>query len=82
MKSSTERHKKRTLVIAQLREIRETSHVTTAGGHRLPVWAAFRCLYCGEFFARKGAEEHFGMTRENYFKKQKRKEARCKKSIR
>jgi len=34
----------------------------------IPVWMAFRCLYCGEYFNQSMAEEHFGMTRKKYFK--------------
>ncbi len=39
----------------------------------IPVWMAFRCLYCGEYFNQSMAEDHFGITREQFFE-QARKE--------
>lgn len=33
----------------------------------IPVWMAYRCLYCGEYYNQTLAEEHFGMTREEFF---------------
>ena len=41
-------------------------YVITRSGIKLPVWMAFRCLYCGEYFSQAEAEEHFGATREEY----------------
>lgn len=38
--------------------------VSLRDGLKIPVWLSYRCLYCGEYFNRKGAEEHFGETRE------------------
>lgn len=29
-------------------------------GIRVPLWMTFRCYYCGEFFCRACAAEHFG----------------------
>jgi len=40
--------------------------VPLRNGKIIPVRFAFRCLYCGEFFGQKEAEEHFGQTREEY----------------
>jgi site-specific DNA-cytosine methylase len=34
----------------------------------VPVWMAFRCLYCGEYFNQREAEEHFGKTRAEWEK--------------
>ena len=40
-----------------------TGVVRLRNGQIVPVWMAFRCLYCGEYFNQSGAEEHFGKTR-------------------
>ena len=40
--------------------------VVLRNGSVIPVWCAFRCLYCGEYFNQAGAEEHFGKTRIEY----------------
>jgi len=66
---------KRDFVAKQTFEAR-TGHVTlrNAGEIRrgtIPVWLAFRCLYCGEYFNQRTAEEHFGMTREEFFARSK-----------
>ena len=67
---------KRNFVAKQTREASTTGHVTlrNCGEIRtgtIPLWMAFRCLYCGEYFNQSGAEEHFGITREKYFAEQK-----------
>ena len=31
-----------------------------------PIWKAYRCLYCGEYFCEKCAEKHFGETKEEH----------------
>lgn len=64
---------KRKFVAKQTKEAEKTGFVTlrNAGEIRrgtIPVWMAFRCLYCGEYFNQVMAEEHFGKTREEYFK--------------
>lgn len=64
---------KREFVAKQTKEASETGYVTLRNfgkmrRGRIPVWIAFRCLYCGEYFNQSGAEEHFGMTREEYYK--------------
>ena len=41
-------------------------YVITRSGKKVPIWMAFRCLYCGEYFSQREAEEHFGRTREDY----------------
>ncbi len=63
---------KREFVARQTKEARLTGDVTlrNCGEIRtgtIPVWEAFRCLYCGEYFNQTMAEEHFGMTREQFF---------------
>lgn len=51
----------------------KTGKVTCRCGITIPLRFAFRCLYCGEYFCTSCAEEHFGMTREEY--KARRREA-------
>lgn len=68
------RDAKRAFVEKQANEACKTGNVTlrNCGEIRtgtIPVWMAFRCLYCGEFFNQSGAEEHFGMTREEFYAK-------------
>lgn len=53
-------------VAQQTLEASRTGKVTVRSGHTIPVWLAFRCLYCGEYFSQAGAEEHFGMARAEY----------------
>ncbi len=53
-------------VAAQSNEASHTGLVTVRRGKRIPVWLAFRCLYCGEYFDQCTAEEHFGKTRSAY----------------
>ena len=61
---------KRAFVAAQAKEARETSFVTLRNGRKIPLWLAYRCLYCIEYYNQAGAEEHFGMTRGAYFARQ------------
>lgn len=35
-------------------------------GQRVRLWMAFRCLYCGEYFCKGCAEEHYGKSRAEY----------------
>ncbi len=63
---------KRDFVAKQTKEACSTGDVTlrNCGDIRtgtIPVWMAFRCLYCGEYFNQTMAEDHFGMTREQFF---------------
>ena len=60
----------RAFVAAQIKEAQTTNHVSLRIGRKIPLWAAYRCLYCGEYFNQPGAEEHFGITREAYFARQ------------
>ncbi|KKN38493.1 hypothetical protein LCGC14_0752970 [marine sediment metagenome] len=53
-------------VAKQTSEASRTGFVTVRRGMRIPVWLAFRCLYCGEYFNQCAAEEHFGKTRSEY----------------
>lgn len=53
-------------VAEQTTEASRTGKVTVRSGHTIPVWLAFRCLYCGEYFSQAGAEEHFGTARIDY----------------
>lgn len=62
---------KRAFVAKQTNEAKETDRVTIRGCGTIPVWIAYRCLYCGEYFNQSMAEEHFGMTREEFFEKEK-----------
>ena len=32
-------------------------------GLKLPIWLAYRCLYCGFYFCQSCAESHFGKSR-------------------
>jgi hypothetical protein len=63
---------KRDFVAKQTKEAASMGHVTlrNCGEIRtgtIPVWMAFRCLYCGEYFNQTMAEEHFGMTQKQLF---------------
>lgn len=65
---------KRDFVAKQTNEAASTGHVTLrdCGEIRtgtIPVWLAFRCLYCGEYFNQTMAEDHFGMTRAQFLNK-------------
>lgn len=53
-------------VLQQTIQASKTGEVTIRSGHTIPVWLAFRCLYCGEYFNQDGAEEHFGESRADY----------------
>lgn len=53
-------------VTEQTVEAMRTGKVTIRSGHTIPVWLAFRCLYCGEYFSQAGAEEHFGTKRTDF----------------
>jgi len=69
---------KRKFVAKQTNQARSTAHVTIRGGGTIPLWAAYRCLYCGEYFNQTGAEQHFGMTREEYYGRKKfKRPTRC-----
>ena len=64
---------KRKFVARQTKEAESTGDVTlrNCGEIRtgtIPVWMSYRCLYCGEYFNQTMAEDHFGMTRKEYFK--------------
>ena len=61
---------KRLFVAIQVNEAMKTRRVTLRDGHNIPLWAAYRCLYCSEYYNQSGAEEHFGITREAYFARQ------------
>jgi|GEM_PF-2996847 len=69
---------KRKFVAKQTAQARDTAHVTIRGGGTIPLWAAYRCLYCGEYFHQVGAEQHFGMTQEEYLGRKKfQRPTRC-----
>ena len=57
---------KREFVAKQTQEAQSTGYVTVRNNRKIPVWMAFRCLYCGEYFGQGGAEAHFGMKRSEY----------------
>jgi len=70
---------KRKFVAKQTQEAGSTGYVTlrNCGEIRtgtIPVWMAFRCLYCGEYFNQSMAEDHFGMTRKQFFEQSKENE--------
>jgi hypothetical protein len=44
----------------------KTGRVPLRNGRIIPVWLAYRCLFCGEYFGQGGAEEHFGKKRSEY----------------
>lgn len=53
-------------VAEQTNEASRTGFVTVRRGKRIPVWLAYRCLFCGEYFDQSAAEEHFGQKRSEY----------------
>ncbi len=59
-------------IVAQTLEAK-TGRVTTRCGGSIPVWIAYRCLYCGEYFNQTEAEIHFGKTRTEHVKALARK---------
>ena len=66
---------KRAFVAKQTNQAEKTGYVTLRDCGELrtgtiPVWLAFRCLYCGEYFNQRMAEDHFGMTRAEFLKGQ------------
>ena len=70
---------KRNFVAKQTQEASSTGNVTlrNCGDIRtgtIAVWEAYRCLYCGEYFNQAMAEDHFGMTRKQYFRGNPRKQ--------
>lgn len=55
------------LVALQWRQAKgEQPKVQCPCGLTAPLRFLYRCLYCGAFFCKKCAEEHFGKTREEY----------------
>lgn len=48
--------------------------VTLRDGLMIPIWIAYRCLYCGEYFNQVGAETHFGKKRKDHEHEVKGKE--------
>lgn len=55
-------------IAEQTREASSSRSVTVRDGHKVPIWMAYRCLYCGEYFNQAGAEYHFGETRMEFNK--------------
>jgi len=53
-------------VARQTREAAQNNYVTDRRGISIPLFMAYRCLYCGEYFAQTQAEEHFGTIRAGY----------------
>lgn len=41
--------------------------MTCPCGHRAVIWALYRCLYCGIFFCKTCAQEHFGYSIPNEY---------------
>lgn len=50
-------------IIVQTHDACKHGEITTRNGTKVPVWMAYRCLYCGEYFNQAEAEKHFGKTR-------------------
>lgn len=50
------------IVRAQFKEIQNTNSITCGCGHNVPVRFMYKCLYCGEWYCKTCAEEHFGET--------------------
>lgn len=57
---------KRERVRIQVQEAMTSGVVFCACSQRLPVYRAFRCLYCGEFYCTTCGERHFGMTKREW----------------
>ena len=55
-------------IAEQTREASSSRSVTVRDGHKVPVWMAYRCLYCCEYFNQVEAEKHFGKTRMDFNK--------------
>ena len=53
---------------AQWREAKGEQPFIHCGGcdHFIPMRFLFRCLYCGIWFCKTCAEDHFGQTRDDY----------------
>jgi len=60
---------KREFVMRQTEQAKSTGWVNIRHCGMIPVWIAFRCLYCGEYFNQSTAEQHFGITVEDFFKR-------------
>lgn len=59
-------------VMGQIREVKNSTPKLTCFCGLIIYWLnAFRCLYCGEWYCQKCAEEHFGKTREAWAKDNK-----------
>lgn len=67
---------KASFVMGQIRLLTDSIKL---GGHpvircgcqkKVPIMHAFRCLYCGEWYCQTCAEDHFGMTREEWARDQ------------
>lgn len=65
---------KREIVALQLKEAKQREPgkypYVSCYGHipakAVPLWAAVRCYYCGQFYCEACAAEHFGKSREEY----------------
>lgn len=49
----------RKILITQMREVIRTNTVTCTRGLKLEIIKAYKCLYCGIWFCRRCAKEHF-----------------------
>ena len=52
----------------QTTEARRSGTVPLSNGKSIPIFLAYRCLYCGEYYNQTQAEEHFGQTRAQWRK--------------
>lgn len=66
MTVETQTDQKRKTVAKQLMQAAREGKVDCSCGKIIPTHLMYRCLYCGEFYCQKCAEDHFGKTRQKY----------------
>lgn len=54
---------KRVRLRVQLEAVKAGKSPVCDCGETIPLWRAYKCLYCGEWFCLACGERHFGMTR-------------------
>lgn len=75
MSEDIDRDIKRAFVRRQTQEAMDTAHVHCGCGKLRPTWLMYRCYYCGEFYCEPCAPEHFGKSREEYYKEKEDEES-------
>lgn len=53
-------------LMSQIKDARAGNDIECVCGRRLPIWALYRCLYCGTWMCQSCAEHHFGKSRGEY----------------